>query len=392
MKNLVILGAGFAGFWAAMAARRVGGDLLNITLVSRDPILQMRPRLYEANPETLGMDISDLLNKVDINFRAGEIQSLDLDARTVSLESGEAITWDALVVATGSVMRRPRISGANDVWSIDNQAEAIEFDRRLAEIAGQSSSPCMIVVGAGFTGIELALELPSRLAAHGHDLAAQPPRIILLDRATEVGPRLGAGPRPVIEDALRTGSVELMLGMDIKTMTPTSVTLANGTVLQADAVILNTGLEAAPFTAQIPGDRDGAGRIIADRYLAAPSTPGIFVTGDSAAADTGDGRITAMSCQHALQTGRFAGENAARFLLGEDLIAYEQLRYVTCLDLGDAGAVFTTGWDRKVELTGSEAKARKQMINRQIIYPPAEATREEILAQSHINPEKRSSG
>ncbi|HEY9568985.1 MAG TPA: hypothetical protein VIR38_12905, partial [Thalassobaculum sp.] len=88
------------------------------------------------------------------------------------------------------------------------------------------------------------------------------------------------------------------------------------------------------------------------------------------------------SCQHALQTGRLAGENAARDLLGLPLQPYAQLRYVTCLDLGRSGAVLTQGWDRAVAQTGAEAKALKQRINREIIYPPTGAAGAALLALS----------
>src|SRR3546814_4961950 len=55
--GILVVGGGFAGFWAAMAARRVAGEQASVTLVSREPVLQMRPRLYEARPETLGVDL-----------------------------------------------------------------------------------------------------------------------------------------------------------------------------------------------------------------------------------------------------------------------------------------------------------------------------------------------
>ena len=58
---------------------------------------------------------------------------------------------------------------------------------------------------------------------------------------------------------------------------------------------------------------------------------------------------------------------------------YSQVKYVTCLDLGAWGAVYTEGWDRKVLLTGAEGKALKTQINTQWIYPPA-AHRESALA------------
>ena len=92
-----------------------------------------------------------------------------------------------------------------------------------------------------------------------------------------------------------------------------------------------------------------------------------------------------LSCQHALQLGRVAGENAARDLLGLPLVPYEQLRYVTCLDLGRSGAVLTQGWDRAVVMEGPDAKAVKRKINTEIIYPPIGATAEVLLRQSELD-------
>ena len=53
--NILIIGGGFAGFWAAVAARRVAGPRRR-TLVSPEPVLEIRPRLYEAKPETLAVE------------------------------------------------------------------------------------------------------------------------------------------------------------------------------------------------------------------------------------------------------------------------------------------------------------------------------------------------
>ena len=119
--------------------------------------------------------------------------------------------------------------------------------------------------------------------------------------------------------------------------------------------------------------------------LPAPAAPEVFVAGDAAAADTGDGHRTLQSCQHAGQLGRVAGENAARDLLGLPPVPYTQLRYVTCLDLGRSGAVITQGWERRVEKTGKEGKAVKRLINTQVIYPPADGTVEALLANSSTN-------
>ena len=93
------------------------------------------------------------------------------------------------------------------------------------------------------------------------------------------------------------------------------------------------------------------------------------------------GNYALMSCQHATRMGAFAGNNAAAELLGVPTKPYHQKAYVTCLDLGEAGALFTRGWERKVEMVGDVAKKTKQEINTVWIYPP-KAERAAALASA----------
>ena len=152
-EGILVVGGGFAGFWAALAAKRVAGNRALVTLVSREPVLEMRPRLYEANPEQLGIDLRPLLEKAGVAFRQGEAAAIDVERRGVILSAGERIGFHRLVVATGSQMRRPPVSGAEAAFSIDTISEAMAFDRRLQEIAQAGGNPSIAIVGAGFTGI-----------------------------------------------------------------------------------------------------------------------------------------------------------------------------------------------------------------------------------------------
>ena len=88
-----------------------------------------------------------------------------------------------------------------------------------------------------------------------------------------------------------------------------------------------------------------------------------------------------MSCQHATRMGAFAGNNAAAELLGVPTKRYHQKNYVTCLDLGEAGALFTRGWEREVTMVSDVAKKSKQEINTAWIYPP-QAERAAALASA----------
>ncbi len=107
---------------------------------------------------------------------------------------------------------------------------------------------------------------------------------------------------------------------------------------------------------------------------------GVFAAGDVAAAWMDDGHISVMSCQHGRPMGRFAGYNVISDLLGEPMLSLRIPWYVTVLDLGPAGAVYTEGWDRQVIASGAEAKATKRTINGRRIYPPLNGSRDEIFA------------
>ena len=113
-----------------------------------------------------------------------------------------------------------------------------------------------------------------------------------------------------------------------------------------------------------------------------PNVPSVYASGDAAKAASDDlGNYALMSCQHATRMGAFAGNNAAADLLRLAPTPYHQRGYVTCLDLGGAGALVTRGWDRKVELVGADAKKLKQEINTVWIYPPT-ADRKAALASA----------
>lgn len=383
MTDVVVVGCGFAGFWSAVAARRVLGKGPTITLVAPEPRLVIRPRLYQSHPQSLSVDVVGLLDSIAVDFVRGCATGIDAPARVLSIGDVRQ-SYRRLVIATGSSVRRPPIPGADVALSIDQIADAIAFDKRLREVCAMNPKPTVAVIGAGFTGIELALEMRDRIAVHATAESAEHATILLIDRAPVVGEELGAGPRAEIERALRDARIVPVLSATMSRLHPERIDLADGRSIQADLVVLTTGMTAASFTAMVPGERDALGRVRVERTLRCAAADDLFVAGDAAHADTGDGHVALQSCQHALQLGRFAGENAARSLLGMPLVPYTQLRYVTCLDLGRSGAVFTNGWDRQPVKTGLAAKPIKTRINSETIYPPAPGDPAALLRASEL--------
>ncbi|MGW3730978.1 NAD(P)/FAD-dependent oxidoreductase, partial [Streptomyces sp. NPDC000851] len=254
--------------------------------------------------------------------------------------------------------------------------------RRLPEQPPSQGRYTAVVVGAGFTGLEIATALGQRLRAIAdRQGAVEDVRVVLVDRADVVGPELGPGPRPTINDAIDELKIERRLGLTVASATREDVTLSDGEVIPTATVVWTAGMTASPLTAHIPGERDRLGRLSVDAHLQVIGVPDVYAAGDTALAPAEDGHDTTQSCQHALPMGKFAGHNVAAELLGNPLLPFTPDPYVTCLDLGPAGAVFTKGWDRKIALTGQEAKTLKQDINGLWIYPPLDDP-EQILAQA----------
>ena len=389
-KRILVIGAGFAGMWSALSAARLldeqGRTDLEITLVAPDPHLHVRPRLYEEGPANFRAPLAEIFEATGVTFIQGTVERIHVARRAVDLTSvdGQSSTlgYDRLVLATGSRLFRPSIPGlAEHTFSVDQTDEAVELEAHIHSLASQPDSPArntVVVAGGGFTGIETAAEMPARLRAALGEHATV--KVIIVERNGEIGPDLGAGPRPVIEEALGSLGVTWKLGSGVASVDAGGVTTADGERIESHTVIWTAGLRASTLTAQIPGRLDTMGRLHVDRNLAVEGVPGVYATGDVARAATDDeGNHTMMSCQHAMNLGRSAGHNVAADLLGLDQIPYSQPKYVTCLDLGPWGAVYTEGWEREVKLQGAEAKKLKHQINSEWIYPPR-ADREQALA------------
>ncbi|KAF2724609.1 FAD/NAD(P)-binding domain-containing protein [Polychaeton citri CBS 116435] len=391
-SRIVIIGAGFAGVWSALAAKRLitlrdKQEDIEVYVVAPAPDLIIRPRLYEANASDMSHPLKTLFSEAGINFVQGTVNNIDTQQRKIGVCSASvtesSIQYTRLILAAGSNVARPqKVVGLQQYgFDIDSLHAATALESHLRGLASLPSSlarDTIVVCGAGFTGIELATELPGRLGQ------AAGMRFILVESADEVGPELGQGPRPVITKALRELGIEVRLGSAVKEVDAEGITLASGERIETLTAIWTAGVEATPLTMDIPGKRDAFSRLYVDEYLRVPSSPEVFIAGDaaSALADT-NGHRALMSCQHALVLGRASGHNAIADVLAEPMMPYSQPAYNCCLDLGGWGAVVASGWEREVRISGDLAKRIKGFINQRLIYPPQNA--KEAIAAADPN-------
>ncbi|MGE2692034.1 NAD(P)/FAD-dependent oxidoreductase [Mycolicibacterium pulveris] len=387
-KRVLVLGSGFAGLWAALGAARrldelaVPRDAVDVTVVSARPFHDIRVRNYEADLSACRIPLSQLLEPAGVGHITAEVTGIDASAATVRTADGATLGYDRLVLAVGSAVVKPDLPGLAEFgFDVDTYDGAMKLHTHIVGLTRRGPDPAAataVVVGAGLTGIEVATELPSMLSAALGPAAT--PRVVLVDRNPRVGSDIGDSARPVIEKALTHNGIETITGVGVSAVDEAGVTLSSGEVVPAATVVWCAGMRANPLTAQLGVPCDALGRLPVDDHLRVRGVAGIYAAGDVAAAKMDDEHVSVMSCQHSRPMGRYAGHNVIGDLLGAPQLALRIPWYVTVLDLGPAGAVYTEGWDRQVVSTGAEAKATKMTINRERIYPPLTGDRAALLA------------
>ncbi|HAT3924909.1 TPA: NAD(P)/FAD-dependent oxidoreductase [Citrobacter amalonaticus] len=380
-KQILIVGTGFSGMWAALSAARLldkeANPNIDITVIAPQPELRVRPRFYENAVETLVAPLQPLFDITGVNFLRGTVDQLLPASKEVSWTDASGETrlqrYDRLVLASGSHVNRSQVAGAQThAFDLDQLESAAVLEKHLQDLANQPESDArntVVVCGGGFTGIEMALELPGRL----RDIlgAEAKTRVVVVERGAQPGSRYSEALRNVIVDASAELGVEWRVNTEVESVDASGVTLKDGQTIASQTVIWTVGVQANDLTTQIDAPRDRQGRLHVNANLQVMGYDDIFATGDVAYAATDDkGNHALMTCQHAILLGKFAGNNAAASLLDVAPLPYRQENYVTCLDLGAWGAVYTEGWDQQVKLTRAEAKKLKLSITRELIYPP----------------------
>lgn len=380
-KQILIVGAGFSGMWAALSAARLAdkhqNDTIDITVIAPQPELRVRPRFYENAVQTLVAPLQPLFDETGVNFLRGTVAQILPDSKEVSWADASGKThlhrYDRLILASGSHVNRSLITGADaHAFDLDQLESAAVLEQHLKDLANKEESAArntVVVCGGGFTGIEMALELPGRLRdILGADAKT---RVVVVERGPQPGARYSEELRNVIIEASAELGVEWLVNTEVESVDATGITLKDGQTIASQTVIWTVGVQANDLTGQIDAPRDRQGRLHVNAQLQVVGHDDIYATGDVAYAATDDkGNHALMTCQHAILLGKFAGNNAAADLLEVAPLPYRQENYVTCLDLGAWGAVYTEGWDQQVKLTRAEAKKLKLSIVSELIYPP----------------------
>jgi NADH:ubiquinone reductase (H+-translocating) len=179
LPRILVLGAGFAGLWAAIgAARKIdqigpAASEAEILVVDRNDYHNIRVRNYEVDLSDVTIPLTDVLDPIGVNHMRAEVQAVDPSARRVTVETAvgqQCLTYDRLVLTLGSQLVRPAIPGlAVHDYDVDTYVAAARLDAHLEELGKQAPSEgrsTVVVVGAGFTGIESRPKCPPSWTGH----------------------------------------------------------------------------------------------------------------------------------------------------------------------------------------------------------------------------------
>ncbi|CEK10394.1 NAD(P)/FAD-dependent oxidoreductase [Legionella hackeliae] len=222
-------------------------------------------------------------------------------------QSSKTLDYDRLVLAAGSQVYYPSVPGLNEyAFNIDSFDAATKLADHLKNISHDLSPGCqtVVVVGGGFTGLEIACELPARLQRLMQQawVQNQQPEVIIVDHHA-IGSTLGTNPQPAINKTLLELGIKTYTQTDIASIQQESVTLDSGEIIPTNTVIWTTGMRANPLTSLFQLEKDHLNRIVVDSFLRIPGAENCFAAGDVASALVDTTNSSVMSCQHARPQG-----------------------------------------------------------------------------------------
>ena len=350
-QTFVIVGGGMAGAKAAETLREEGFDGRVVLIGAESLRPYERPPLSkdylrgETEQEKVHVHGEAYYGEHDIDLRLGrEVSRLDTGSREVTLDDGETLRYDRLLLATGAEPRRLPIPGA-DLDGVLYLRTVPDSDR-IRERLDRGGS--LVVVGAGWIGAEVAASARQR----GMEVTIVEPMSVPLERV--LGPEMGAFYRDVHADQ----GVRLLLGTGVEGFEGGTaverVRTNDGQTLDCDAVVVGVGVKPRTALAEAAGLAMGDG-VLADELLQT-SAEGVFAAGDVVSAQHPfyGQRIRVEHWANALEQG----PAAARNMLGAGA-PYDKLPYFFSdqYDVGMEYAGYATSWDRVVvrgDLAGRE--------------------------------------
>lgn len=360
-RQILVLGAGFAGIEAAVDLDRAlrPSDDTEVTLVGEQNYFLFTPLLPQIassniDPRHIAQAVRDLRGKRRFRFLRATVRNLDLDRREVHLDAhpgaevgAATLSYDYLVIAPGSRTDYFDIPGAREnTFDFKSLEDAIVLRERvldLCEHADHTPDPALrkrlltfVIVGGGYTGIELVTELHDLLfgyvVRHFRGIRANDIRLLVLEAGSDI--LRGVHPNLAAHSKHRLARK----GIEVRTNSPAArcfqggVEIKGGEIIATDTVVWTAGVRAHALVESLPGAHDRIGRAVVSESLQVEGHPEVFIAGDSSAATAAldAPRVAPV----AIAQGRIAARNIVHAIRNEPLENYHYVSQGMLVSLG----------------------------------------------------------
>jgi len=371
--SIVIVGGGFAGTTLVRTLERRLPPGVAITIVSDESYTTFNPMLPEAVgasvfPEQVVVPVREMLDQSKgSRFIMGSVTSVDTSAKVLQCRTlaGElSLPYTHLVLAFGNRAWLDLLPGmADHALPLKTVGDAMHIRnmvlRRLARIELESDPAWrkelghFIVIGGGFSGVEVAGELVDCLhSIRRYYTRVQPDelRVTVLHGTDhllpELSPRLGAAALT----SLRQRGVSVHLNTRAASLSEEGVQIAEGSFLRAQTIICTIGMAANPLAAKL-GLPLSKGRIVAEPDLSVAGHPGVWALGDCACVPNAfDGQLSPPTAQFAVRQARHLASNLLAAVQGAPTQPFTYRSRGMMASIGhlkgvaEVGGVALTGW------------------------------------------------
>jgi len=366
--RVVVVGGGFAGLSAGMALADMAVD---VTLIDRRNHSTFQPLLYQValavlSPADIAQPIRAIFSKKrNIEVLMDEVVGIEADSRTLQLHSGAKISYDYLILGTGSTHSyfghddwapsAPGLKTVEDATEIRRRV-LLAFELAEREMVETGAHPMLnfVIIGGGPTGVELAGAISdiSKLYMR-HDFRHIDPakaRVIVIEGSPRI---LAAYPEDLSKKAvqqLEQLGVEVRAGQSVSDVKPGYV-IVGGKRLDAVVTLWAAGVQASSLGKMLGAPTDKRGCAIVDIYLNPPGHPEIFVCGDLAHVEEAGRQIPGVA-QPAMQMGRHAAQMIGQDMAGKPRTKFHYFDKGDMATIGRHAAVANVRWPIKAHWSG----------------------------------------
>ncbi|MEH1933005.1 MAG: NAD(P)/FAD-dependent oxidoreductase [Nostoc sp.] len=342
-SRICILGGGFGGLYTALRLSQLPWEPTQkpeIVLVDQSDRFLFSPLLYELLTGELqtweiAPPFEEILQGTGVRFYQGVVSGIDIDQQRVNVHEGPEIPYDRLVLALGGETPLDLVPGATAyAYTFRTISDAYRLEERLRFLEESDADKIRVaIVGAGYSGVELACKLADRLGERGRFRIVE-----IADQILRTSPEFN---REAAKKAIEARGVFLDLETKVELIEQNNISLEYKNQLDTipvDLVIWTVGTRVAPVVKSLPLKQNQRGQISTTSNLQVLDHPEIFALGDLADCHDVEGQQVPATAQAAFQQADYTAWNIWATLTNRPLLPfrYQQLGEMMALGIDNA--------------------------------------------------------